>query len=110
MEIMRAPNLLGSSRIKWHYIFTQCLASTMSTNYSFSKYAYYMVAIILIDEVDDAMRRQRERRTTSLCGMCCQRDFPEECLLKLWLKDEWKLTQEKQAGDLGEEIAAKVER
>lgn len=34
----------------------------MSTSYSFSKYAYYTVAIILIAEVEDAMGRHREEQ------------------------------------------------
>lgn len=59
---MKAPNSLDFSRIEWHYTFTQRLASTMSTRYSFSKYAYYMVAIILIAEVEDAMGRHREEQ------------------------------------------------
>lgn len=44
----------------------QCLAHTMSCSYSFSKSAYYMVAIILIGEVDDALGRQRKGQLARL--------------------------------------------
>lgn len=33
--------------------------------------------------------------------MGCQRDSPEECQLQLWIKDEWRLTQEKQGWGFG---------
>ena len=70
--------------------FTWCLAWTTSSNYSFRKCTYYMGAIILIGELDDALEKHRKRQL-ALLGYIAGEIFQRSAWLKLWMKDEQRL-------------------